>query len=336
MINKEFQPPKSWDDFENLCCDIWKVEWNCLSMQANGRQGQQQNGVDCYGKQKFSNSWTGIQCKRKQTYPEKKLTYKVVLEEVNFAKTFKPKLEHLIIATTFRRCSTLQEKVRVLSDEQKSNGLFSVSIAFWDDIENLLNKNTAVAKEYYKDYYSKFSDEERKLFLIKNPTKMELLDLNLQKWLGDSSDYLTFNIKNISEMPALLFSLRIFKKEEGDIKPIETSVNNFCFSENLKIESGKEQCYPLIAIENIIEQFHSSFLNKKVVGIGLNPNIPNSIQNEIMNESLSKFGDLEEVCISHSYTTFPIFIKYEYSSPFGTKHETLTGGYIYLQEIGNS
>ncbi|WP_188015013.1 hypothetical protein [Vibrio harveyi] len=162
MINREFQPPKSWDDFENLCCDLWKVEWNCPSMQPNGRQGQRQNGVDCYGKQKFSNSWTGIQCKRKQTYPETKLTYSQVLEEANAAKGFKPKLEHLIIATTFRRCSELQEKVRELSDELEKEGQFSINIAFWDDIEKLLNKNTVVAKEYYKDYYS--SEEERKLF----------------------------------------------------------------------------------------------------------------------------------------------------------------------------
>ncbi|WP_443278462.1 restriction endonuclease, partial [Vibrio sp. V34_P3A8T189] len=118
-------------------------------MQSNGRQGQKQNGVDCFGKQKFSDSWTGIQCKRKQTYPENELTFKEVIKEVNQAKGFNPRLEHLIIATTFRRCSKLQEQVRELSDELESNGYFTVSIAFWDDIEKLLNKNKVVAKEYY-------------------------------------------------------------------------------------------------------------------------------------------------------------------------------------------
>ena len=124
MINREFQPPKTWVDFENLCCDVWKVEWKCPSMQPNGRQGQKQNGVDCYGKEKLSKCWTGIQCKRKQTYTEKKLKLKTILEEISSAKGFDPKLEHLIIATTCRRCSKLQEDVRNLSDQLQNEGFF--------------------------------------------------------------------------------------------------------------------------------------------------------------------------------------------------------------------
>lgn len=333
MINREFQPPKSWDDFENLCCDLWKVEWKCPSMQPNGRQGQKQYGVDCYGKQKFSDGWTGIQCKRKQTYPEKKLDYQTILGEVSAAKGFDPKLEHLIIATTFRRCSDLQKEVRKLSDQLQSEGHFSVSVAFWDDIENLLNKNKVVAKEYYRDYYSEFSEEERHLFLIKNQTKMELLDLQIKSWLGDSREYLTFAIKNVSEMPALSFSLRIFKRETGDIRLAKSSLNEFCFIDNLKVEPGKEQSYPLIAVDDLVGQFYEFFSNKKIIGAGLSPNIPKDLTDDIINRDLKEVEHLEFFSINHSFTTFPVFVKYRYSSPFGTETESLTGAYIYLQEL---
>lgn len=333
MINREFQPPKSWDDFESLCCDVWKVEWNCPSMQLNGREGQKQKGVDCYGKKKPSEHWTGIQCKRKQTYPEKKLEYQTVLDEVIKAKDFEPKLEHLIIATTFRRCSKLQEEVRKLSDKLQSEGLFSVSVAFWDDIERLLNKNDSVAKEYYKNYYSELSEEERRLFLIKNQTKVELLDLGLQAWLGGSGKYLTFTVKNVSEMPALSFSLRIFRKEGKDIELVKDSVNKFCFLDKLKVDPGKEQSYPLIAIDDLVRQFSDSFLNKRIVGAGLSPNIPDNLKDRIVNQSLKSVGHLDCFAVNHCFTTFPVFVKYKYSSPFGTETEHLTGAYIYLQEI---
>lgn len=333
MITRDFQPPKSWDDFENLCCDLWKVEWNCLSMQSNGRQGQKQNGVDCFGKQKFSDSWTGIQCKRKQTYPENELTFKEVIKEVNQAKGFNPRLEHLIIATTFRRCNKLQEQVRKLSDELESNGYFTVSIAFWDDIEKLLNKNKVVAKEYYKDYYSDLSDEERKLFLIKNPTKIDLSDLKLVSWAGDQREYLTFSLSNVGEMPAHSCSLRIFRREENDILLKKNSVNSFCFIDNLKIDAGKNLDYPLISLEELVDQFHFDFSHKKVIGCGLNPSIPKNITTQIMRESLKKVEHLEGCRTGHSYSTFPIFVKYGYSSPFGTKIETTTSAYIYLLDL---
>ncbi|HBC3855480.1 TPA: hypothetical protein KD866_000839 [Vibrio parahaemolyticus] len=333
MIDREFQPPKSWDDFENLCCDLWKVEWNCLSMQPNGRQSQNQHGVDCYGKQKFSNGWTGIQCKRRQTYPENKLTFREVLEEVDAAKGFQPALEHLIVATTFRRCSKLQAQVRKLSDELELDGHFSVSVAFWDDIEKLLNKNSIVAKEYYKDYYTELSDEERKLFLIKNPTKIELLGVETKSWLGDSKNYLTFNLKNVSEMPASKVSLRIFKRKENDIIFNNSSVNSFCFINGLKIDAGHNLDYPLISIEELKEQFPIEFMSKKIIGVGLEPTVPEALKNAIINETLKQVEHLGNCSFYHSFSTFPIFVKYEYSSPFSTEIKTIIGAYIYFMDI---
>ncbi|WP_146860378.1 hypothetical protein [Aliivibrio fischeri] len=333
MIKRVFQPPKNWADFENLCCDLWRVEWACSSMQSNGRNGQKQQGVDCYGKQKFSKGWTGIQCKRKETYPESILTYGQILKEVEEAKAFKPALEHLIIATTYRRCSALQEKVRELSDDLTSKGYFSVVVSFWDDIEGLLNKNTVVAKEYYKDYYSELSEEERKLFLIKNPTKINLTNVKLKKWLGVPDEFLTFNLTNVGEMPALSCSLRIFKSNEHDIDFKKHSTNSHCFIDNLKIDKDSDVDYPLILMSELIEQLRDDLTNYEVVGVGLSSNIPEAITEEAMQKSFNEVKHLESYHINHSWRTFPLFVKYKYSSPFGSVTEVVTGVYIYLKSL---
>jgi hypothetical protein len=41
--------PKSWDEFEDICVDVLKLIWSDPYLVRNGRSGQQQHGVDCYG-----------------------------------------------------------------------------------------------------------------------------------------------------------------------------------------------------------------------------------------------------------------------------------------------
>ena len=40
--------PKDWDEFENLCADLFSKEWGDRNATRNGRQGQRQHGVDIY------------------------------------------------------------------------------------------------------------------------------------------------------------------------------------------------------------------------------------------------------------------------------------------------
>ena len=162
---------------------------------------------------------------------------------------------------------------------------------------------------------------------------MEIIDLDIRSWLGGSGEYLTFTIQNVSEMPALSFSLRIFKHKEEDITITKDSVNAFCFIDNLKVDPEKEQSYPLIAVEDLVSQFSDSFSKKRIIGAGLSPNIPNELRDKIVHQSLNAVDHLESFSVNHSFMTFPMFVKHKYSSPFGTETECLTGAYIYLQEI---
>ena len=64
--SKTLRKPKNWQDFETLCKKLWGEIWQCPEIQKNGRLGQNQNGVDIYGKPKGEDEYYGIQCKGKE------------------------------------------------------------------------------------------------------------------------------------------------------------------------------------------------------------------------------------------------------------------------------
>lgn len=57
----QIPPPANWQDFETLCCDLWRRIWNDPNTQKNGRQGQPQHGVDIYGRPGEGHEWAGVQ-----------------------------------------------------------------------------------------------------------------------------------------------------------------------------------------------------------------------------------------------------------------------------------
>lgn len=333
-MQKQFQPPKNWKDLEYLCCDLWKIELHSFNMQLNGREGSEQYGVDCFGQSGSNNAWIGIQCKDKQVYPEITLKIDTIRAEINKAKTFKPALKHYIIATTARRDSKLQEIIRVENDKLIQDGYFSLQVCFWDDIEELLNKHQEVAKTYYKEYYhNDISDLDKKLFLIKNPTILELKDVKLQKWIASDFDYLSFYLDNTGEIPAEQVTVSIFKKSPNDITITNDSVNgSFLNQANLCITGGKNLLYPLASINEITSQFTEQFSGYTVIGAGLSPNIPSELTEVEIDKKWHAMGCPEIYQIELNTTTFPLFVKLAYKSPFGVDHVTHTGCYIYLME----
>jgi len=92
FFNLQIPPPTNWQEFEALCCDLWRVIWKDPNTQRNGRQGQPQHGVDIFGRPEPGNHWAGIQCKGKDNYTGKLLTEKEVKDEVDKAKSFQPEL----------------------------------------------------------------------------------------------------------------------------------------------------------------------------------------------------------------------------------------------------
>ncbi len=154
-VTSQYPPPKSWEEFESMCADLYTRVWQDEDTQKHGRQGQPQAGVDVYG-QHDGKKYTGVQCKKKSVWPPTDLTISDIDEEVKKAKTWKPGLHHYIIATTAPNDDKAQAHVRELTKKHKRKGLFSVSIASWDEIIRRLASYPDVLKTYYP-----FADSRR-------------------------------------------------------------------------------------------------------------------------------------------------------------------------------
>ena len=155
LLNKQIPPPASWDEFEDMCCDLWRLLWNNPNAQKNGRQGQAQAGVDVYGQPDGGSEWAGVQCKGKDNYAEKTLTEKELRDEVNKAKKFTPPItKEYVMATTGLRDAKIQQVAREITQQHQKEGLFPVHVWFWEDIRNKLAEYDGLIKKYYPDLYA--------------------------------------------------------------------------------------------------------------------------------------------------------------------------------------
>lgn len=157
IAQSQIKKPSCWQDFELLCKKLWGEIWDCPdSIKRNGRQGQDQHGVDVYAIPKGEAAYFGIQCKGKDDYSNAKLTKEEIDSEIEKAKGFKPSLKKLIFATTANKDATIEEYIRIKNIFNKEHSLFDVDIVSWEDIVDLLEERKATYKWYvnncqYKD-----------------------------------------------------------------------------------------------------------------------------------------------------------------------------------------
>jgi tetratricopeptide (TPR) repeat protein len=134
LSNYRFPPPAKWQDLEDLCADLWRLIWKDENAQKNGRSGQPQHGVDIFGRPDCGEEWAGVQCKGKDELLGSALTETELLEEVEKAKKFVPRLSRFTIVSSGPRDSSLQERARLLTQEHHREGLFSVHVWCWEDV----------------------------------------------------------------------------------------------------------------------------------------------------------------------------------------------------------
>lgn len=144
-------PPGNAQDFEDLCCALWEIEWNCADIQRHGRSGQKQYGVDIFGRPAGLQSYHGIQCKVKSSDGRSRplLTRAEVDYEVEQAQQFRPPIEHLIIATTAPEDTQLQQYVRELSVQRAALDLFTVTVLSWPAVQARIAKHEAMLERFY-------------------------------------------------------------------------------------------------------------------------------------------------------------------------------------------
>jgi hypothetical protein len=153
--------PKSWDELEDICADLLKRIWEDPYIVRNGRSGQRQHGVDCYGLPKHlggatAKKYAGAQCKE-----TKSLTIEVVQEEVEKAKEFKPALSEYLVMTTGPRDAKVQESVRI-----QIWPFDRVHVMFWDDISLELSGYDDLLQKHFPGWMKRTTTEEQVLNLV--------------------------------------------------------------------------------------------------------------------------------------------------------------------------
>jgi tetratricopeptide (TPR) repeat protein len=146
-------PPKSWEDFESMLCDLFKEVWKDSHTQKHGRLGQPQSGVDVFGQPGEKESWSGVQAKKKDLLIGSSVTEAELIKEVDKAKTFEPRLSEFIIATTGPRDQIIQKKARLITADHQAKGLFRVHVYSWEDIEELLDTHPDVRRRWYPELF---------------------------------------------------------------------------------------------------------------------------------------------------------------------------------------
>jgi len=148
-MKKTIRKPIYWSDFEDLCKKLFGEIWQCTySIKKNGRQGEEQFGVDVYAIPKDETEYWGVQCKGKDEYAHKQLTTTEIDREIKKAETFKPKLKTFIFATTANKNSTIEEYIRLKDIEHRKAGGFGILLYCWEDLADLIEENRIVFNWY--------------------------------------------------------------------------------------------------------------------------------------------------------------------------------------------
>ena len=132
LVHFDLAPPKTWEQFEELCADTFAALWSDPGLVRHGRSGQRQSGVDIISRP--GGRWTGLQCKRKGVWPVKTITTTEIDDEVKKALKFTPKLEAFWILTTAPDDVKLQKHVRKLTAKHERAKRFKVHLLGWQEI----------------------------------------------------------------------------------------------------------------------------------------------------------------------------------------------------------
>jgi hypothetical protein len=131
--------PTDWNEFEDICADLFSREWNDPNITRYGLQGQRQDGVDTYGTSMGEPA--GLQCKGRRNWPLRKLKTKDIDAAVAEARNFQPPLKTFSIVTTAPVGKPLQDHARKISLEHETQGLFKVFVTGWSELYRRLTQH---------------------------------------------------------------------------------------------------------------------------------------------------------------------------------------------------
>ena len=178
IASSELPVPKNWDEFEEICADLFGRIWNDPNIVRYGRLGQRQNGVDIRGHLPDGRI-VGVQCKRKRQWPVAKLTTKEIDDEVAEALKFKPPLSEFTIATTALNDAKLQAHVDAITERHTAQGLFSIHLFGWNELRRRITDHPQLVEKHYG--FVALSSVRARIDQIPSETARLVAD-NLRQW----------------------------------------------------------------------------------------------------------------------------------------------------------
>lgn len=148
LVHFEFPPPRSWEQFEELCADLFEAMWSDPGLIRHGRAGQPQHGVDIVAA-RGSIFPVGLQCKKKAHWPVRKLTFAEVEHETEEADKFSPSLKELYILSTALGDERLEKEVRQFNESRQQNSKFLVTVLTWTEIVRRVARYDEVARKHF-------------------------------------------------------------------------------------------------------------------------------------------------------------------------------------------
>ena len=148
--------PSNHADFELLCLDLLRADWNKPGLVLYSHSGEGQVGVDIIdlaGKEPIS----AAQCKLHDQW--KTIPPVEIKREVEKADRFSQKIGRYAILTTARASKNAHDAVLEMNRRRGQDGLFLIELMTWEAIEELLDKHTSVRDLYCETIGGRKVDE---------------------------------------------------------------------------------------------------------------------------------------------------------------------------------
>ncbi len=147
-VTAEYAPPRYWEQFEELCADVFQSQFGDPALVRHGRGGQPEHGIDILARNGVVYP-IGLQCKKKSQWPVRKLTKADVTAAIDEASKFDPALKEFYILTTAPDDAALQAYVAALNQKREAEGLFRVVVLGWGEIVRRATTDSDVAAKHF-------------------------------------------------------------------------------------------------------------------------------------------------------------------------------------------
>ena len=179
----------------------------------------------------------------------------------------------------------LQKKSKVQylinkTNENQINIEFETFLKKQKNLYKVINKNS---DQYYL--------METRFLIASNPTEIKLTNISFMQWLGDSEPFLSIQLKNISNLPALNVKIKLFspKTKENELKLTKSNSFKSLKPQSIAIARKSDLVLPIIPVSEIKKEFKSDLSNGySLIGYSLLLNNSNILCNRYRNYIASK------------------------------------------------